>query len=77
MAVVCFLFTFLRFSLIIYINIVTFLTLISDLFEDKQHHVKTGETTYSQTENKYFFTEKKRQEKFHLHSVWTEFHIQT
>ncbi len=26
---------------------------------------------------KSFFTEKKRQEKFHLHSVWTEFHKQT
>ncbi len=28
-----------------------FLTLISDLLEEKQHHVKTGETTHSQTES--------------------------
>ncbi len=31
-------------------NIFTFLTLISGLMEEKQHHVKTGETTLSQTE---------------------------
>ncbi len=28
-----------------------FLTIISDLLEEKQHHVKTGETTHSQTES--------------------------
>ncbi len=28
-----------------------FLTLISDLMEEKQHHVKTGETTLAQTES--------------------------
>ncbi len=35
---------------IFFYNICTFLTLISGLMEEKQHHVKTGEKTHSQTE---------------------------
>ncbi len=41
-------------------------TNIMSKLEKKNHH-----------RLKVFFTEKKRQEKFHLHSVWTEFHKQT
>jgi len=53
-AVVCFHFTWFNY-------IFTLLTLISGLMEEKQHHVKTGETTQSQTESIYL--QKRRDKK--------------
>ncbi len=44
--------------------------------EEEQHHVKTREKNCSQPE-RISLLKKKRQEKFHLHSVWKDFHKQT
>ncbi len=65
----------------------TIFTFIPELIEEKEkneepseveekNHVKAEEKSLSCSQTKQRFKEKKRQEIFHLHSVWKEFHRQ-